>query len=156
MISFIKYLRPALVVMLLVFGFTLCVEAQQPERCEVTTNTDAPKYRVSQTLRGGSGINTLVILISIDPKDFNRESILAIARGLNEEFCHEERFNIMLFDDHDAAMDEVFYRKSKNFDRNLASWRGNYKYDRQKGLAKINFATERGRPRDEVIIDANK
>ena len=154
--SLIRYLRPALLFMLLVVSFTLYVEAQQPERCEVTTNADAPEYKIGQTMRGGSGLNNLIILISVDPKDFNRESMLAIARRLNEEFCHEDRFNVMLFDDHEAATDEVFYVKSKNLDRNLASWRGNYKFDRPKGFAKMNFAAERGHPRDEVVINVNK
>jgi hypothetical protein len=157
MISLIKYLRSALLIVLLVLSVTLSVEAQQPERCEVTPNTNAPEYRIGQTMRGGPRLNNLVILISVDPKYFNRESMLAIARRLNEEFCNEQRFNVMLFDNHDAATDEVFDLKSKNFDRNLVSWRGNYKYDREHGLAKINFATERGhRQRDEVVIDVNK
>jgi hypothetical protein len=71
MISLIKYLRPAFVVMLLLFGFTLCVEAQQPQECEVSIKTDAPHYRIGQTMRLVSRTNTLAILISVDPKDFN-------------------------------------------------------------------------------------
>jgi hypothetical protein len=158
-ISLVKYSRSALLVMLLMFGFTLCGEAQEPQKCEVRINTDAPEYRIAKTRRSLElGPNALVIIISVDPKYFNPESMVAIARRLNEEFCYEERFNVMLFDDYSAASDdELFYRKSKNFDRNLLSWRGNYKYDREKGLAKINFATKRGHhPRDEVVIDVDK
>lgn len=159
MIRLVKYSRSAVLVALLLLGFTLWVEAQEPQKCEVRINTDAPEYRIAQTQRSSdSGPNALVIIISVDPKYFNRESMLAVARRLNEDFCYEDRFNVMLFDDYSAASDdELFDRRSKNFERNLLSWRGNYKYDREKGFAKLNFATKRGHhPRDEVVIDVNK
>jgi len=96
----------------------------------------ARRYRTvpSQTI---SVPPTLVLQISVNPKSFDRNSILALARELKKRFPNEERLSAVFFIDYRAA--KSFTGKN---DRELDAVRGGYYLDRTRGEERVSFTPD--------------
>lgn len=75
--------------------------------------------------------------------------MIALASRLRQEFCEEEKFGVMLFDDEYAAKHVTFLSSTKSLE---IAYRGLYRIDRKKKRESIEFSSAREKPRYEIRI----
>jgi hypothetical protein len=124
-----------------------------PERCVTENVSNAPEYRIGKVMLTGTKPVEKYLLISISPEDFTTEKMTALARQLNNEFCKETRFGVMIFDDYKAARFVTYLSHTRELEK---AERGFYHIDRKKRKEFIHYSTARGKPRDEIRIDLSK
>jgi hypothetical protein len=124
-----------------------------PERCVTEKITNAPEYRIGRVMLTGTRPAEKYLLISINPEDFTTDKLTALARQLNNEFCKETRFGVMIFDDYKAARFVTYLSNTRELEK---AERGFYHIDRKKRREYIHYSTTRGKPRDEIKIDLSK
>lgn len=129
---------------------------QKPIICQRQSENKNPlKYRIGSKYRPETAPSMLIVHISIDPKYFNREDMIALARQLNKDFSREKQLTAAICDEYKTA-------KSRGIIYDLlrreppTALRGFYEIDRTTGKEGISFSTERGKPLDEVDIDLSK
>jgi hypothetical protein len=111
------------------------------------------KYRVGRMRQGTlNGVPILLLQISVEPIDFNRDGMIALAKQLNRDFCNVEHLNVAICDNYSAAKDASLIVNLLRHEANPAL-RGFYDIDRTKNKEGIDFSTKRGRPLDEMSID---
>lgn len=110
-------------------------------------------YRLGIITRTVSGPPTLVVLISVKSKHFKVKDMRMLASQLNEEFCHEPRLRIVLFDKEEAAKTYSKMYAYLTQQEQPGPLRGFYKLDREKAEESISFCTKRNNPLDEVFIN---
>lgn len=118
-------------------------------------NRGAPKYRIGYQERTKGKPSILVLYISIKPKHFNRDDMIALAKRLNKDFRRELQLNVVICDEYETAKDPGIIYDLLRREPPLAL-RGFYELDRVSGKEGISFSTERGKPMDEVDIDLSK
>jgi hypothetical protein len=131
---------------------TMSVFAQKPYECKLKSKYDG-KYKkgvITRTLERSEKPSFLIIQISISPENFNKEYLLAVAVRIRDKYCKEQRIQVGIFDEHTAAKtgEYLFSLDSMNI-----PLRGYYVLNRETNEEYITFATERGKPRDEVRIN---
>lgn len=108
----------------------------------------APAYRLGRKFHLTSGLLEFSAQVSVEPRYFTRESMAALARQLNADFCNEKRIQVIIVDD---------YRAATEWDPvHLSNWyapaeRGSYYLDRLSGEEHIEFSTRRGRGMDVFL-----
>lgn len=142
--SYITIVAVSLCVSLTAFSKT--VNSQQSE------SRGAPKYRIGDKYRPESNPSRLIIHISVDPKHFNRDDMIALARKLNKDFPREKQLTAAICDDYKTAKDPgIIYDLLRR--EPPPALRGFYDIDRVSGKEGIGFSTTRGKPLDEVSIN---
>lgn len=129
--------------------------AQKPEKCRVKgKDPHAPRYRLARHERTVRGPDTLTIYISVDPRRFDRESMVALARRLKEDFCREPRITAFIFSDRRAAERLIFStERLPNYESDISKLRGGYHLDRASGEEYVSFSPDPLKPREEVRIN---
>ena|SRR2546429_8986317 len=145
---------------LVIFGYSVASpdlqnHGPQPEKCVVKSREpNAPDYLVGQVRHTGDDKpSEIYVLISIEPKQFKKEQMIALARQLKKDFCKEIRFGVIIFDDYMAARYVTYLSITKDLEK---AQRGFYHIDRKKRSEYIQFSTARGKPLDEVRINLLK
>lgn len=118
-------------------------------------NKSAPKYRIAYRDRTKANPSILEVHISIAPKHFNRDDMIALAGRLNKDFSREQRVTVVICDEYETAKDPAIVYDLLRRSPPLAL-RGFYEIDRVGGKEGISFSTNRGNPLDEVDIDLSK
>lgn len=153
--AFTRFLLPRLSVfsVALLIGAGL-VFGQKPVKCRLESKENkthrAPKYRVGWTTYSVEGPSVLFLAISIHPRHFSRDDMIALARRLGQDFCQEQRLNVEIFDNYQAARSFAPTTEKEWFQKH---WRGTYLLDRCSGVEEISFSTAPDKPRDEVKIN---
>ena len=86
-----------------VYTPTLALAQQSKASCPpkgVVRNPTAPLYKIGRV--GYSAPNhprEVFIFISIEPKYFVRDDMIALARELNRAYCWEQRVSVIILDD---------------------------------------------------------
>ena len=111
------------------------------------------KYQIGKSVPSAEGPPSLLIQISIKPKNFNREDMLTLAHQLNRDFCNEQIIAILIFDSYRSAKSFAPHPHSKTYDRDMKSWRGSYYLNRTNGQEILRFSSAPGKPRDETNVD---
>ncbi len=120
-----------------------------PKRCDIVVDSSTPQYQVGQVRYTADDPPQKYLLISIDPGQFTREHMIALANRLRQEFCEEKQFGVMFFDDEYAAKHVTFLSSTKSLE---VAYRGLYTVDRKKKREHLQFSTARGKPLDEIRI----
>ena len=63
----------------------------------------APAYRIGLAAHGTKKNCELFLYISVEPRHFFREDMLALAERLNNDFCYESQLTVIFLDDYYAA-----------------------------------------------------
>lgn len=98
--------------------------------------------------------NLLVVLISISPQSFSRESMIRLAYQLNQDFKDEKRVHAAIFDSVEAAQNYNPIGGSFYVSKRLE--RGEYVINRSNGCEYINYSSARGKPIRENFITIQK
>lgn len=125
---------------------------QKPVKCLSKSKTK-PFYRIEIVDRTIRGAPTLVMQISLKPKNFKSEDITALAQQLKEDFCKEQRIHVSLFDDAKEAKSTALIYGYLSQGGETGALRGFYDLDRTTGKELITFSTIRNNPLNEVMID---
>lgn len=118
-------------------------------------NKSAPKYRVAYRHRTKAQPPILEVHISIDPKHFNRNEMVALARQLNKDFLRAPRVTVVICDEYETAKYSGVVHDLLMGSPALAL-RGFYEINRVSGKEGISFSTERGKRLNEIEIDLVK
>lgn len=121
-----------------------------PEKCAAEEVSNAPEYKIGKVWPTGTKPVEKYLLISIQPDDFTKDKMIALARQLNRQFCKEKRFGVIVFDDYVAARYVTYLSITKDLEK---AQRGFYHIDRKKRSEYIQFSSARGKPLDEIRID---
>jgi hypothetical protein len=125
-----------------------------PEKCKVEDKEpNAPEYKVGRAWPTGTKPSEIYLLISIEPEEFTKPKIVALAHQLKKDFCKETRFGAIIFDDFKAARHVTYLSNTRDLEK---AQRGFYHIDRAKNEEYVQFSTARSKPRDEVRIDLTK
>ena len=111
-------------------------------------------YKVWWTLRNGDELQQVFLIVSVEPRRFMKEEMLAIARRLNQDYADERRLTAILLDDEDTARNVM--PMSTQYSIFQKAGRGVYQLDRVKGEEYIQFSTERGRRTDEIKVTLSR
>jgi hypothetical protein len=118
------------------------VDGSRPPRFKI-----ARRYRTVRS-RAISVPPTLVLQVSVDPKSFDRERMLALADELKKRFPKEERVSAIFFSD---------YRAARSFtgrnDKQLVAVRGEYYLDRRRGEEQVTFTPDPNEPQRITKIE---
>lgn len=163
MISNICFPTRRMIASILVVGLAILASGQKlPDKCPPTDrNQSKIKYRLGKSSRSVEGPPSLLIHISIKPKNFNREDMLTLAHQLNRDFCNEQIIAVLIFDSHRSAksfappgiISDLRHPHSETHDRDMKSLRGSYYLDRTAGKESIRFNSVPGKPTNEIKID---
>ena len=127
-----------------------CVHGlQQPERIS------APKYRVGLRWRPEENPRSLFVQISVEPENFNRTGMIALAKQLNRDFHGEPQLDVIICDDYNLAKSPGLLLDIERREI-LLGLRGFYELDRASGTEAVRFSTERGKAYNEIKIDLSK
>lgn len=125
-----------------------------PEKCaQEESVVNAPEYKIGKVWPTGTKPVEKYLLISVNPEDFTKEKMTALAHQLDKDFCKEIRFGVIIFDDYTAARYVTYLSNTRELEK---AQRGFYHIDRKKRSEYIEFSTQRGKPRDEVRIILGK
>jgi hypothetical protein len=115
---------------------------------------DAPCYRIRHVTYTSPEVpREIVIVISLDPKHFVKEDMMALAYDLRKLYVSESRYGAIILDDDEAALHtSPLHRK----DEYLRARRAFYFRNRSTGEEYIQFSTERGKPWTEVKINLSQ
>ena len=116
-------------------------------------NKNAPTYRIGYKARFKD--EKLLVQISVAPKYFNRQHMLALAQRLNKDFRSEQKLIVIVCDEYKAAKSPSLMDTLLIPPRSLAL-RGVYELERVSGKESIRFSTERDKPLDEVVADLSR
>ncbi|HMG74094.1 MAG TPA: hypothetical protein VK582_11390 [Pyrinomonadaceae bacterium] len=133
---------------LLAVGFLTI--GQKPIKCKHQNPKAVPSYKVGWHDYNVEGPKTLFLAVSVRPRHFSKDEMVALAHRLNQDFCHEQRLNAALLDDYKAARAFSPTNERQWF---YAHWRGQYLLDRDSGKEEITFSTAANKPRDEVRLN---
>ncbi len=136
------FLRHITGLIILLFGSSLLIFGQKL-KCKEKNFNDF-KYQIALTNRTVSGPPTLVLYLSIKSKNFNQEDMKKLARMLERKYCNESRVSALIFDDR-----HIFYSEGIEW----TAYRGDIEIDRPTSKCSINFSTQRGNSRKEVVIE---
>lgn len=110
-------------------------------------------YRVRRFFFPADKKRFSIILVTANPKHFNREDMTALAAQLNKEFAGEIRLKAAVFDDDNIP--RLFVTGGLELPEYEEARRGLYYLDRSKCREHIQFSTRSGRPKNEVTIKFN-
>lgn len=91
-----------------------------------------------------------VVVVSVNPKHFNRDDMMALAKELNRKFQEKSKLKIGLSDDENVA--RLFATGRAEYSTYEASERGRYYLDRTACTEYIQFSRQRGKPRQTVKL----
>lgn len=111
-----------------------------------------PRYRIGLKYHTVEAAPTLVVNITVKPRHFNHEDMVALAHQLDKDFRQEKKLEVIIFSDHRAAKHTVFNQESQTFKRDWVAMRGGYHLDRTTGEEYISFSPDPNEPRHEVRI----
>lgn len=143
-----------LVLVLVLICVVWGIEATTKDKCrrdEVAQH--APKYRIGQKNRTSAGEHTLVLHLSIKTQYFNRDSLVALARRINQDFCNEPRIVAAIFNDHSAARDFTAVYEGSTFERHFPNWRASYRLDRTTGEESVILYAENKNIEDAIEVN---
>ena len=92
-----------------------------------------------------------VVVVSVNPKHFNRDDMMALAMELNKKFQEKSKLKIGLSDDENVA--RLFATGRAEYSTYEASERGRYYLDRTACREYIQFSSQRGKPRQTLNLD---
>lgn len=117
-----------------------------------TENSESPGFHVwrvfSPDRRGFT-----VVVVSVDPKLFNRKDMSALAGQLNQEFADKRKLKVGLLDDQNIA--RLFASGRAEYSTYETAERGRYYLDRTTCQEYIQFSTHRQKGRTKVAIRLN-
>jgi hypothetical protein len=123
---------------------------QPPVKCTHKSKEHAPRYLIGWSTYSVEGPRTLFLAVSIDARHFSRDEMVALARRIRQDFCHEQRLDVALLENYKAARAFV---PTKEIEWSQKHWRGDYFLDRESGEESISFSTAPGKPRSEVKVN---
>lgn len=118
-------------------------QSQPPE-------TKSPEYKVTPFFIPEDQNRFAIIYVTVDPKNFNRQDMNAVASKLNREFGNQTRLKAAVFDD--DFIPQLMVKGGVQLSDFYKAQRGLYYLDRIKCREYIQFSTKKGRPRNEVTI----
>lgn len=140
-----------LLILFLLPGPYELVCGQKPVKCQKEKRVLwAPNYKTGWTTYSAKGPKTLFLAISIDPRHFNRDDMIALARRISKDFCHERKLDVEIFDRRDAARKFFPTSEIEWFHKH---WRGTYLLDRDAVSESISFSTAPDKRKDEVKVN---
>ncbi|HEV2707199.1 MAG TPA: hypothetical protein VGV59_14860 [Pyrinomonadaceae bacterium] len=92
-----------------------------------------------------------LVVVSVNPKHFNRADMTALAARLKREFAEKAKLKVGLVDDDDTA--RLFVEGRVNYPTYERAERGRYYLDRNACREHIQFSEQRGRPRKTIRLD---
>jgi len=92
-----------------------------------------------------------VVVVSVNPKHFNRDDMTALAKELNKKFQEKSKLKVGLLDDENVA--RLFATGRAEYSTYETSERGRYYLDRTVCREYVQFSSERGKRRQTVKLD---
>lgn len=121
---------------------------QQPET-SISPPLDYHVWRVFPEDRKGF----TVVVASVNPRHFNRQDMMALARELNRKYQEKAKLKVGLLDDENIA--RLFASGRAEYSTYETAERGRYYLDRNACREYVQFSTKRGRPRQKVKLDCD-
>ncbi len=121
---------------------------------EKRVSYDAPCYRIRHvTYNSPDYPREIVIVISVDPKHFVKEDMMALAYDLRKLYLSEARYGAIILDDDEVALHTSPLHRKEEY---LRARRAFYYRNRSTGEEYIQFSSERGKPWNEVKINLSQ
>lgn len=117
-----------------------------------TENSESLGYHVWRVFSPDRTGFTIVV-VSVDPKRFNREDMRVLASQLNQEFADTRKLKAGLLDDENIA--RLFASGRAEYSTYERAERGRYYLDRTTCQEYIQFSTRRQKRRTKVAIRLN-
>jgi len=95
-----------------------------------------------------------VVVVSVNPKHFNHNDMVALASKFNSLFAGMKRLRVGLLDDADTA--RLFVEGRVNYPTYERAERGRYYLDRAACKEFIQFSAKRGKPRETVRFNCQR
>lgn len=95
-----------------------------------------------------------IVVVSVNPRHFNRDDMTALAAQLNREFAERTKLKVGLLDDADTA--RLFVEGRVNYPTYERAERGRYYLDRTACREYIQFSTQRGKPRETIRFNCQR
>lgn len=92
-----------------------------------------------------------VVVVSVNPKHFNRDDMTALAKELNRKFQEKSKLKVGLLDDENIA--RLFATGRAEYSTYETSERGRYYLDRVACREYIQFSSQKGKARQTVKLD---
>jgi len=89
-----------------------------------------------------------VVVVSVNPKHFNRNDMTSLASELNNKFADKKKLRIGLLDDADIA--RLFAQGRASYPTYERAERGRYYLDRDSCKEYVQFEGKKGRPREAL------
>lgn len=137
---------------IIIFGIS-CIVPGQKSSCSAP-KASAPPFRVGRTERSNVlGPVILILQVSVEPKYFNRDHMIALAEKLREKYGKKEAggFFVLICDNYQVAKDDMLVHDLNTGQPN-PGLRGLYDSSPERGKPSIGFSSARGRPLDEISI----
>jgi hypothetical protein len=96
----------------------------------------------------GKGFTVLVL--SVNPKHFNRVDMTALAKELNKKYQEKQKLKVGLLDNENIA--RFFASGRAEYSTYEAAERGRYYLDRTTCREYVQFSSQRGSPRQTVKL----
>jgi hypothetical protein len=149
----ITFIRSCAMDVFLVLLLASLANGQQSNKCPPTIGLKAPKYEIGQSDHTVDGSPALVLLVSIKNKHFNVEDIKALALRFKDDYCNEQRLNVLIFDNKSSAKSFTLVKENNpTYDQDQKALRGFYFLDRTTGKEYIEFSSERGNPEYRIEL----
>lgn len=117
------------------------ISGQKLNKCSVRDKDDrVPKYRIGRTERKIEDSPTVLVQISVEPRNINRNDLVALAGQLKKIFCKEQRVNVVIFDAYRYARNFSPIEENPYYMQGLESMRGAYYFDRAMGEEYVEFS----------------
>ena len=125
-------------------------QATKPQKCKSVVR--GGKYKWARILPPSDTTDLFFGFVLVNSKKINRDFMIELAKRLKEEYCHAEKFQVVIFDDRKYANT---YSLSDYASSNgkIILVRGFYAFDRKTGKDLLEFSTKLGNPTTEVQID---
>lgn len=94
------------------------------------------------------------VVVSVNPRHFNRDDMTALAAQLNREFADRTKLKVGLLDDADTA--RLFVEGRANYPTYERAERGRYYLDRSACREYIQFSTQREQPRRTIRLNCSR
>jgi hypothetical protein len=109
------------------------------------------EYRVGRVIRSSNEPHEVTVIISVDPKDFVRDTMVKLAHQLKQDLADARLLRVEILDDHNIADNYIpagdmyrLFNKAK---------RGTYLLQSKRTKRYIEFSTAHGNQIGEVKID---
>jgi hypothetical protein len=113
-------------------------------RSQRSNSVDYHVWRIYPENRQG----LTIVVVSVNPKHFNRSDMISLAAELNNEFANKKKLRIGLLDDADTA--RLFAQGRASYPTYERAERGRYYLDRDSCKEYVQFEVKKGRPRETV------